>query len=55
MPEIYSPSSETEVANFIKDCNLIMHNKPFVKKFLDKEFNLIKKLKKLTQSEIDSS
>jgi len=21
MPEIYSPSSETEVANFIKDCN----------------------------------
>jgi DNA polymerase III epsilon subunit-like protein len=29
--------------DFIKDCNLIMHNKPFVKKFLDKEFNLIKK------------
>lgn len=29
--------------DFIKGCNLIMHNKPFVKKFLDKEFNLIKK------------
>ena len=29
--------------DFIKDCNLIMHNKPFVKKLLDKEFNLIKK------------
>ena len=29
---------------FIKGCDLIMRNKPFIMKFLDKELNLVKKI-----------